>query len=330
MISHFHKILISTLISYISPVSRRSFRMVKRFDHSRLFERIFDRSYRIKRQSLSRKFIVIHIPLHISRPNLSLPSTCRPLPHCSTRTDNNEDAFYTEGIKKRKREIHSRRGDLRVRNNETRRIYRKRRCCSILVTTARRAPPFLFFSFFLSLFLSLPLFPFLFFFSPQHPRSLWGTHYRCSFHVISESQLSPFRATLQARRLSICGRAWIFFFPFYSPFYFFFHPLFISRFATCQNPFGILIRQILIRYWINVHNESFFFFWSSFIFIYRFLYYIYISRAKRGRRRGREYNFRENWILPWNFYWISNLSRPVFISTNLGQHPVVSRLINYR
>lgn len=172
---------------------------------------------------------------------------------------------------KRKREIHSRRGDLRVRNNETRRIYRKRRCCSILVTTARRAPPFLFF--FLSFFLFLS--SFFLFFPPQHPCSLWGTHYRCSFHVISESHsrhLGRLYKRDDYRSVVEPG----FFLPFL-----FFHPLFISRFATYQNPFGILIRQILIRYWINVHNESFFLV-LFFIFIYRFLY----LRAKRGWGEG--------------------------------------------
>lgn len=272
--------LISTkfpLLSHIPhPFLTVSFHMVKRFDHSltNIRKNIFDRSYRIKRQSLSRKFIVTHIPLHISRPNLSLPSTCHPLPHCATRTDNNEDAFYPEGgrKKKRKREIHSRRGDLRVRNNETRRIYRKRRCCSILVTTARRAPPFLFF--FLSFFLFLS--SFFLFFPPQHPCSLWGTHYRCSFHVISESHsrhLGRLYKRDDYRSVVEPG----FFLPFL-----FFHPLFISRFATYQNPFAILIRQILIRYWINVHNESFFFLILLFIFIYGFLY----LRAKRGWGEG--------------------------------------------
>ena len=102
--------LISTkfpLLSHIPhPFLTVSFHMVKRFDHSltNIRKNIFDRSYRIKRQSLSRKFIVTHIPLHISRPNLSLPSTCHPLPHCATRTDNNEDAFYPEGGRKKKKE----------------------------------------------------------------------------------------------------------------------------------------------------------------------------------------------------------------------------------
>lgn len=100
--------LISTkfpLLSHIPhPFLTVSFHMVKRFDHSltNIRKNIFDRNYRIKRQSLSRKFIVTHIPLHISRPNLSLPSTCHPLPHCATRTDNNEDAFYPEGGRKKK------------------------------------------------------------------------------------------------------------------------------------------------------------------------------------------------------------------------------------
>lgn len=179
---------------------------------------------------------MIHIPLHISRPNLSLPSTCRPLPHCSTRTDNNEDAFYTEGIKKKKtRDTQPSRGSSSSKQRDTSNIpeaavlFHPRHDCSSSTTV----------SFFFFLSFSFPFsssLSFSFFFSPQHPRSLWGTHYRCSFHVISESQLSPFRATLQARRLSICGRAWIFFFPFYSPFYFFFSSPLYFTFRNMSKP----------------------------------------------------------------------------------------------
>lgn len=140
--------------------------------HSRLFERIFDRSYRIKRQSLSRKFIVIHIPLHISRPNLSLPSTCRPLPHCSTRTDNNEDAFYTEGIKKKKtRDTQPSRGSSSSKQRDTSNIpeaavlFHPRHDCSSSTTV----------SFFFFLSFSFPFsssLPFSFFFSSTPSLSL--------------------------------------------------------------------------------------------------------------------------------------------------------------
>lgn len=270
--------LISTkfpLLSHIPhPFLTVSFHMVKRFDHSltNIRKNIFDRSYRIKRQSLSRKFIVTHIPLHISRPNLSLPSTCHPLPHCATRTDNNEDAFYPEGGRKKKktRDTQPTRGSSSSKQRDTSNIpeaavlFHPRHDCSSSTTV----------SFFLSFILSLP-FSFFLFFPPQHPCSLWGTHYRCSFHVISESHsrhLGRLYKRDDYRSVVEPG----FFLPFL-----FFHPLFISRFATYQNPFGILIRQILIRYWINVHNESFFLV-LLFIFIYRFLY----LRAKRGWGEG--------------------------------------------
>lgn len=135
-------------------------------------------------------------------------------------------------------------------------------------------------SFFLSFILSLP-FSFFLFFPPQHPCSLWGTHYRCSFHVISESHsrhLGRLYKRDDYRSVVEPG--------FFLPFLFF--PLFISRFATYQNPFEILIRQILIRYWINVHNESFFF-WFCFLFL--FIGFYICAQNEDG---GREYNFREN------------------------------------
>lgn len=165
--------LISTkfpLLSHIPhPFLTVSFHMVKRFDHSltNIRKNIFDRSYRIKRQSLSRKFIVTHIPLHISRPNLSLPSTCHPLPHCATRTDNNEDAFYPEGGRKRKkktRDTQPTRGSSSSKQRDTSNIpeaavlFHPRHDCSSSTTV----------SFFLSFILSLP-FSFFFVFSSSTP-----------------------------------------------------------------------------------------------------------------------------------------------------------------
>lgn len=272
--------LISTkfpLLSHIPhPFLTVSFHMVKRFDHSltNIRKNIFDRSYRIKRQSLSRKFIVTHIPLHISRPNLSLPSTCHPLPHCATRTDNNEDAFYPEGGRKKKKENARYTADEGIFEFETTRHVEYTGSGGAVPSSSRLLVEHhrFFFSFFHSF---SSFFLFFLFFPPQHPCSLWGTHYRCSFHVISESHsrhLGRLYKRDDYRSVVEPG----FFLPFL-----FFYPLFISRFATYQNPFGILIRQILIRYWINVHNESFFLV-LLFIFIYRFLY----LRAKRGWEEG--------------------------------------------
>lgn len=77
---------------------------------------------------------------------------------------------------------------------------------------------------------------------PQQPSSLWGTHYRCFFHVISEPH-TPFRATLHTRRLSICGPTWIVYFLSFFCFASFcfltpFNSLSIC-FATCRNIVGL-------------------------------------------------------------------------------------------
>lgn len=140
--------------------------MVKRFDHSPTIIRknIFDRSYRIRReQSLSRRFIVIHIPSIFPVPIFLFLRRVTLSPIAQRGQTITKVRFIRKGRgeKKKNTRYTSRRWDLRVGNNETRRIYRKRRCCSILVTsTARRAPPFLFFilSFFLPFSSSLPFF----------------------------------------------------------------------------------------------------------------------------------------------------------------------------
>ena len=136
------------------------------------------------------------------------------------------------------------RGSSSSKNETTRtgRIHRKRRCCCILATTIRRAPPFL--SFFLH-----PLFSSFFsilhrYALPQQPSSLWGTHYRCFFHVISEPH-TPFRATLHTRRLSICGPTWIvYFLSFFPLFVFFFFFFFFFVFSTPLILFPIVSQRV--------------------------------------------------------------------------------------
>ena len=168
-------------------------------------------------------------------------------------TDNNGCVSFVTKKEKMTRNTRyaASRGSSSSKNETTRtgRIHRKRRCCCILATTIRRAPPFL--SFFLH-----PLFSSFFsilhrYALPQQPSSLWGTHYRCFFHVISEPH-TPFRATLHTRRLSICGPTWIVyflsFFPLFVFFFFFFFFFFCflnpfnplsNRFATCRNIVGL-------------------------------------------------------------------------------------------
>lgn len=120
-----------------------------------------------------------------------------------------------------------------------------------------------------SFFLSPP--PFLFFFSilhryalPQQPSSLWGTHYRCFFHVISKPH-TPFRATLHTRRLSICGPTWIvYFLSFFALFVFFFFfvfstPLILFPFVSQRVETSLAYFESLIsdRIFIRIFTETY-------------------------------------------------------------------------
>lgn len=202
------------------------------------------------------RFIEASPPYYPAFPPICFFSSTRQLsllysiyPDRTMHTDNNRCVSFVTKKEKMTRNTRyaASRGSSSSKNETTRtgRIHRKRRCCCILATTIRRAPPFL--SFFLH-----PLFSSFFsilhrYALPQQPSSLWGTHYRCFFHVISKPH-TPFRATLHTRRLSICGPTWIvyflsFFALFVSFFLFFcflnpFNSLSIC-FATCRNIVGL-------------------------------------------------------------------------------------------
>lgn len=168
--------------------------MVKRFDHSPTIIRknIFDRSYRIRReQSLSRRFIVIHISplpsifpvpifLFLRRVTLS-PIAQRGQTITKVR-------FIPEGKGRKKKRIRDTHPVDGIFELETTRHVEYTGSGGAVPSSSRRLlveHHRFSFSFFHSSFLSLPLF--LLFFSPQHPCSFWDTHYRCSSHVISES-----------------------------------------------------------------------------------------------------------------------------------------------
>lgn len=181
-------------------------------------------------------------------------------------TDNNRCVSFVTKKEKMTRNTRyaASRGSSSWKNETTRtgRIHRKRRCCCILATTIRRAPPFL--SFFLH-----PLFSSFFsilhrYALPQQPSSLWGTHYRCFFHVISKPH-TPFRATLYTRRLSICGPTWIvYFLSFFALFVFFFFfvfstPLILFPFVSQRVETSLAYFESLIsdRIFIRIFIETY-------------------------------------------------------------------------